>query len=101
MNEYLAILAFVLAGLVWNNLGFLSAWRKYKDTPDWTGFETKKLRDDLILGLILGVGAYLLNVYNGELVSITSLQSFLSVVVAGFGTVALVDKLIVGGVLGK
>ena len=101
MNEYLAILAFVLAGLVWNNFGYFSAWRKYKDSPDWKGFETKKLRDDLILGLILGVGAYLYGVYQGELGDISTLQAFIGAVIGGFGAVAAVDKLIVGGILSK
>ena|SRR3990167_2863307 len=101
MNEYFIILAFIMAGLVWNNFGYFSAWRKYKDTPEWEGFDKKKLRDDLILGLILGIGAYLLGVYQGELTSITSMQMFIGAVIAGFGTVAAVDKLIVGGILAK
>ena len=101
MNEYLTILAFTVAGLVWNNLGYLSAWRKYKNTPEWTGFEPKKLRDDLILGTILGLGAYLLSVYQGDITSIETLQAFLTVVAGGFAIVAVVDKAIVGGVIGK
>ena len=101
MNEYFIILAFIMAGLVWNNFGYFSAWRKYKDTPEWEGFDKKKLRDDLILGLILGIGAYLLGVYQGELSNITSMQMFIGAVIAGFGTVAAVDKLIVGGILAK
>ena len=101
MSEYFIILAFIIAGLVWNNFGYFSAWRKYKDTPEWEGFDKKKLRDDLILGLILGIGAYLLGVYQGELSNITSMQMFIGAVIAGFGTVAAVDKLIVGGILAK
>ena len=101
MNEYLSILAFVFAGLVWNNIGYLSAWRKYKNTAEWTGFDKRKLRDDLILGLILGVGAYLVGVYQGELVDIQTLQTFIGVVVGGFTAIAFVDKLIVGGILSK
>ena len=101
MNELLSIGAFVVAGLVWNNLGYLSAWRKYRNTAEWTGFELKKLRDDLILGFILGTGAYLLSVYQGDVTQITTLQSFLAVVAGGFAVVAVVDKAIVGAVIGK
>ena len=101
MSEYFIILAFIIAGLVWNNFGYFSAWRKYKNTAEWEGFDKKKLRDDLILGLILGIGAYLLGVYQGELSNITSMQMFIGAVIAGFGTVAAVDKLIVGGILAK
>ena len=101
MNEYLSILAFVFAGLVWNNIGYLSAWRKYRNSDDWEGFDKRKLRDDLILGLILGVCAYLLGVYQGDLVDIYSIQTFLAVIVGGFTAIAFVDKLIVGGILSK
>ena len=101
MQEYLSILAFVLAGLLWNNIGYLSAWRKYKNDMDWMGFDKRKLRDDLILGLILGVGAYLVGVYQGELTDIQTLQTFRGVVIGGFTVVAFVDKLIVGGILAK
>jgi len=101
MNEYLTILAFVLAGLVWNNFGYFSAWRKYKDSSDWVGFDKRKLRDDLIIGLVLGVGAYLYGVYQGELGDISTLQAFIGAVIGGFGIVAAVDKLIVGGILSK
>lgn len=101
MNEFLLILAFITSGLVWNNFGYFSAWRKNKDSPEWEGFDKKKLRDDLILGSILGVGAYLFGAYQGELPSITSIEMFVGAVITGFGTVAAVDKLIVGGILSK
>ncbi|HSA75473.1 MAG TPA: hypothetical protein VLE21_04725 [Candidatus Nitrosocosmicus sp.] len=101
MYEYLSILAFIFGGLIWNNFGYFSAWRKNKDTPEWTGFDKKKLRDDLILGLVLGLGAYLYGVYIGELSSISNLQQFIGAVIASFGVVAAVDKLIVGGILNK
>ncbi len=101
MNEYLIILAFIIAGLVWTSFGYLSNWRKHKDDVDWNGFDKRKLRDDSLLGLALGVGAYLLGTYQGELLDITTLQSFIGAVIAGFGTVAAVDKLIIGAALGK
>lgn len=99
--ELLVILALITSGLVWNNFGYFSAWRKYKNDVDWEGFDKKKLRDDLILGLILGVGSYLYGVYTGGLIDIVTLQEFIGAVIAGFGLVAAVDKFIVGGLLSK
>ena len=101
MNELLIILAFIIAGLVWTSFGYLSNWRKHKDDIDWNGFDKRKLRDDALLGLALGVGAYLLGSYYGELVDITSLQMFIGAVIANFGIVAAVDKIIVGGILAR
>ncbi len=101
MNEFVVIPAFILAGLIWNNLGYFSDWRKNKDDPAWKGFESKKLRDDLILGVILGVVAYFYGIYQGESFNIDSLQAFIVIVVGAFGPVAAVDKLIVGGILKK
>lgn len=99
--ELLVILALVTSGLVWNNFGYFSAWRKYRNDADWLGFDRKKLRDDLILGGILGVGSYLYGVYQGGLIDIGTLQEFIGAVIAGFGLVAAVDKFIVGGILSK
>ena len=101
MNEILIILAFIIAGLVWTIFGYISNWRKHKDDADWYGFDKRKLRDDILLGLALGVGAYLLGTYQGELIEITSLQMFIGAVIANFGIVAAVDKLIIGGIAGR
>jgi hypothetical protein len=101
MNELLIILALTTSGLVWNNFGYFSAWRKYKNTPDWQGFDKKKLRDDLILGSVLGIGSYLYGVYTGSLLEVNNLQTFIGAVIGGFGLVAAVDKFIVGGILSK
>lgn len=101
MNEILIILSFVIAGLVWTSFGYLSNWRKHKDDIDWDGFDKRKLRDDALLGLALGTGAYLYGVYQGDLIAITSLQAFIGAVIASFGTVVAVDKIIVGGIAGR
>ena len=101
MTELLIILALAASGLTWTLGGYLSAWRKRESNPDWNGFEVKKLGADVLLGLILGLGAYILGSYNGNLTDITSLQTFIASVAGGFGLVAAVDKFIIGGLFNK
>lgn len=99
MIEYLSILAFVLGGLIWNNIGYISAWRKYKGTPEWKGFEKSKLRDDLLLGLGLGLAAWGYDAYTGNLTALDNSELFIGQIVASFTAVAFIDKLLVGGIL--
>jgi len=101
MNELLVVLAMTTSGLVWNNFGYFSAWRKHKDDDDWDGFDKKKLRNDLILGAILGVGSYFYGTFTGNLIDIADANQFIGAVIGGFGLVAAVDKFIVGGILSK
>lgn len=98
----LPIAALILSGLVWNNFGYFSAWRKNHNNKDWKGFEKSKLRNDLILGAILGGGTIVYTIIaQGELTAINTAQEFLVAIGAGFGLVAMVDKFIIGGILKK
>ena len=106
MNEFqtiaLPIFAFILSGLTWTLFGYFSEWRKNHQNQDWGGFDTKSLRNDLILGLILGVGSIIYTVMNsGVLTSIDTAQAFFAAIVAGFPAIVAVDKFIVGGLMGK
>lgn len=100
----LPIMALILSGLTWTLFGAFSNWRKTHGTPEWKGFDLSKLRNDAILGLILGVGtiiATILTSQDGNLTSIATAQEFIIAIAAGFGLVAAVDKFIIGGILGK
>lgn len=101
MTELLIILAFTIAGLIWTLGGYLAAYRKRATNPDWNGFEPKKLRDDAILGTILGIGAYIYGVYLGQLPDVSTFQAFIGAVVGGLTVVPLVDKFIVAGLFNK
>ena len=98
----LPVIALILSGLTWTGFGYFSSWRKNNKNPEWKGFNMKALRDDLILGAILGVGSVVLTTFtSGDLTPILTAQDFLIAISAGFGLVAAVDKLIVGGILAK
>lgn len=98
----LPVIALVLSGLTWTMFGYFSAWRKNHTNEDWQGFEPKKLRADLLLGFVLGIGSVGATILlDGDLTPIATAQGFLLAIQAGFGVVAAVDKFIIGGLLGK
>jgi hypothetical protein len=98
----LPLVALITSGFAWTMSGYISNWRSNHTDPKWKGFNMASLRDDLILGGILGVGAVVMATYDGSnLASITNLQQFITAVAAGFGVVAIVDKVIVGGILNR
>jgi len=98
----LPIIALVLSGITWTGFGYFSNWRKNHNNPDWAGFDVRSLRNDVILGLILGVGSIIYSLINtGELATVADAQGFFTAIIAGFPAIAAVDKFIVGGILGK
>jgi hypothetical protein len=106
MNQLIFILNAVVAAEIWNNSGYISEWRKYRNDPTWTGFDKKALKHDLILGGVLGVGVVIYqaaSVGTNFALSIPDYTSFSVFVTFGtvlFAIVAIVDKFIVGGFIG-
>lgn len=102
-NYILFILASLVAGEVWNNVGYFSAWVNNRNNPQWTGFDKTQLRNDLLLGLFLGFGIviYQALVVGTQLAitipTITNAQTFIFAVGGLFGIVAIIDKAVVGG----
>ena len=98
----LPILALVLAGLSWTLAGYLKEWRTNHNNPDWTGFDKIKLRNDALLGFVLGIGVTIYTIATeGNFAVIDSAQTFLLAIYAGFPVVVLVDKYIIGGLFNK
>ena len=102
LQPILPILALITSGFAWTMGGYVKEWKtKHKD-PTWKGFDKKSMRDDLILGAILGVGSVIAAAAtNTPLPAITNFYEFAGAVSVGFGFVAMVDKYIVGGLFGK
>lgn len=96
------ILALVSSAFVWTMGGYFKDWRSNHDNPDWEGFNKTSLKNDLILGAVLGVGTVVYTIFtDGDFAPISTAQDFLVAVGAGFTIVALVDKFIVGGLFKK
>lgn len=98
----LPILALISAGFIWTMGGYLKSWRNNHTKPEWKGFDKKSLRNDLVLGTVLGVASVIFTIFtDGNLTAITTAQEFFIAVGAGFTAVALVDKFIIGGIFKK
>ena len=104
-NYLIFILNALAAAEAWNNAGYITEWRKYRNDPTWTGFDKKALKHDLILGAVLGIGVVIYVAasagtnFEVKIPEYTSFSVFISFGVVLFGLVALIDKYIVGGFL--
>ena len=108
MYEYvLFFIVAVLAGLTWTMSGYLNNWRKNHNNENWEGFNLKSMRNDAILGSVLGVAVVLIqpiSVAIGspyEIPIITDFPSFVMGIFGMYPIVGLVDKFVVGFVAGK
>lgn len=105
---YLA--TFIAAGVLWSLSGFINNIRNHANydrahpngpaDPDWKGFQAAAMRDDVFIGLILGVVAFILNGTNAA-PTINSVQTFLTALVASYGLIGLTDKIGVGAILNR
>lgn len=104
---YLAV--FIVAGVVWSLSGYINGIRAHANferanpgqkDPDWQGFQTKAMRDDVFIGLILGFIAFAVN-GTANLPAITTIQAFAGAVVASYGLIGITDKIGVGAILNK
>ena len=96
------IVTALLAGITWTMFGYFVNWRKNQNNPEWEGFNVTKLRNDLILGTVLGVATAIAIV--GEFFTIPpidSVQSFIGAFPALFTAIVAIDKFIIGGVIGR
>ena len=82
--------AAIIAGISWSTLGIFNKWRSGKDST----IDAKKLRKNVVIGIILGAATMGYGVYTGEASSlITTANGFITAVAAYFPTVVIVDKL--------
>lgn len=104
---YLAV--FIVAGVTWSLSGFINGIRSHanfekanpgKTDPDWNGFQPKAMRDDIFIGLILGVVAFLVN-GSSSLPTIDTAQAFAAAVIGSYGLIGITDKIAVGAILNK
>ena len=84
------ILAAVLAGTSWNGLAIWQKWRQGDNAKvDW-----KRVRKNVIIGAVLGIIAYGLQVSAGDTtVVIDSIESLVIAVIGFFPLVVIADKI--------
>ena len=94
-------LTFILSGMLWTSGGYIAAWRKNHNDPNWKGFNLTSLRNDIILGAVLGGGGAIYSIMQGTEVIISTAQEFFLAIGSNTAIIALVDKFIVGGLIKK
>ncbi len=102
LQSIFPILALITSGFVWTMGGYVKEWKTKHTDKSWKGFDKISMRNDLILGAVLGVGSVIAAAAtNTTLPAITNFYEFAGAVSVGFGFVAMVDKYIVGGLFGR
>lgn len=100
--EITALALFIASAMAWTFSGIITDWRKNHGTEEWHGVDAQKLKDDFILGSILGIGAFVYTILTGaELPVIGTLAGFVLAIPGATGIIALVDKIIVNGIFNK
>ena len=103
----LFLIVAVLGGLTWTLSGYLAKWRKNHNNSEWEGFNFRLLRNDAILGVVLGGAVVIIQPISVSIGSpyeipvITDFATFVMGIFAMYPVVAIVDKFIVGFVAGK
>lgn len=106
-NIAMFLVVATLAGLGWTMIGYAANWKKHRNDPNWEGFDKKSMRNDAIVGVVLGVAIVILQPvsamigYEYSIPVITDYNSFILGIAGLWPVVAIVDKLFVGFILGK
>lgn len=94
--EYvIAFGSFIVAGVFYSSSGWIKRVRR-KLAGEKLPLDYKKMGKSVLIGVILGVGAMVFSVYQGELIAIHNVQEFLAQVGINTATILLVDKWILG-----
>lgn len=101
-TDYLTLVAFIVGGLTWSFGGYIDAHRKDPKTK----FDYGKLKNQLFIGMMVGIVAFGISIAQGdkfEAIDITNPASFIlsfgAAVVGAGGTLALIQKYILRGLL--
>lgn len=101
----LALAAFLVGGIEWSIGGYVKALRAHNDIvkktgkdPDWKGFQLNRLKDDVLVGLFIGVFVFMMTAVS-NVPQITDVATFIVAVQFAVGIIAPFDQFFVGGVL--
>ena len=90
-----AALTFVAGGLYYTCLGYFRKWRRAM-AGEHVKFDMKKVRNSIILGLVVGIAAFVASEYSGEAIQVTNMNEFVEQALINVTAVMTIDKLILG-----
>ena len=91
----LAILSFVAAGVFYSSLGFIKKFRMYLGGQK-ASFDFHKMGKSVLVGTILGAGAFVYSLYMGDTIAIHTPHEFFTQVSLNSVAILMIDKILLG-----
>jgi len=92
----IGFLSFPAAGIYYSTTGFAKKFARSL-AGEKTLIDYGKIGRTTLLGVIVGVVAFVFTTYNGETIHVVSLQEFLTQIAVNLADVMTVDRLVLGG----
>ncbi len=89
-------LSFPAAGIYYSSTGFAKKFARSL-AGEKTVLDYAKIGRTTLLGIIVGVIAFVYTAYNGETIHVVTLQQFLTQIAVNLAAVMTVDRLVLGG----
>jgi len=97
LGYVVAFSTFIVSGVFYAASGWIKKVRR-KLVDDTVTLDYKKMRKAVLIGVILGLGAFIYSTYTGETINVTTPQEFFVQVGINTAIILLVDKWILGRV---
>jgi len=90
------LLTFVAAGIFYATSGFIKKIRKKLAGDDSVKLDYSKMGKTTIIGIVLGIGAFIASSYNGEVIQVLNMHEFFVQVGLNISAILIIDKWILG-----
>ena len=96
ISYIIGFLSFPAAGIYYATTGFAKKFARSL-AGEKTAIDYGKMGRTTLLGVIVGVIAFVFTAYNGEAIHVLTLQQFLTQIAVNLAAVMTVDRLVLGG----
>lgn len=89
-------LSFVAAGIFYSTSGYIKKIRKKLSGDDSVTLDYAKMLKTTVIGIVLGIGAFIMSAYNGEIIQVANMHEFFVQVGLNMAAILIIDKWILG-----
>jgi len=87
---------FVAAGVFYSMSGYIKKMRKKLSGDDSVTLDYSKMGKTIIIGIVLGVGAFIISTYLGETIHVSNMHEFFVQIGLNMSAILVIDKWILG-----
>jgi len=89
-------LTFVAAGVFYSSSGYVKKLRKKLNGDDTVVLDYSKMGKTTIIGVVLGIGAFIMSTYAGETIHVLNMHEFFVQVGLNMSAILIIDKWLLG-----